>query len=427
MYKLIKMKHFYIILFLVIFVSCKKEGFIVSLSKKSVEPTQLVEQKNIIYPVPSIDSISKINKTSSWYQTNKTFDESFDVKKTIFNGVIETSNSFSFYQFNYSTVADYWYDPGMYFYYDFNKDGKKDLWTYNFKSPWPTNKKGLSIFSEYQKDKNSYTIEKSLTSVRKAVVSDIDNDGYQDIVMFSQGYDAPPFPGDSIGIFYPKDNKYEYLSDDIGFFHGGAVGDVNNDGLVDIVSFGLPHEMNNTPTIYINKGNRRFVKSNDNHKNFPKDGRGGYPTIELFDMDGDGYLDMILGSTNTIKIIKNTNGVFDINNQTIINTKELPMSFVFYDFNGDKKIDIISNNTYNYQGYEISLYLNNGNNFTDETSKYFDKTTNQSQYTWIKLLRMFDYDKDGDLDIVGDGTFGFLENKKIHWRNDEGKFIQNIN
>lgn len=422
------MKHFRIILFLVIFVSCKKEGFIVSLSKKQKEePTQTVEQKNLVYPVSSLDTLSNINKTTSWYQTNKTFDESFDAKKTSFNGVMESSNVFSFYQFNYSTVADYWYDPGMHFYYDFNKDGKKDLWMYNFKSPWPTNKKGLSIFSEYQKDKNSYTIEKSLTSVRKAVVSDMDNDGYQDVVMFSSGYDAPPFPGDSIGIFYPKDNTFQYLSDDIGFFHGGAVGDINNDGLVDIVTFGLPHEMNNTPTIYLNKGNKKFIKSTVNHRNFPIDGRGGYPSIELYDMDGNGYLDMILGSSNSIKIVKNTNGVFDMNNSIVINTRELPMSFIFFDFNNDKKIDIVSNNTYNYNGYNINLYLNNGNNFTDETSKYFDKTTHQSQYTWIKWLRMFDYDKDGDLDIVGEGTFGFLQNKKIHWKNNDNKFIETIN
>lgn len=103
------------------------------------------------------------------------------------------------------------------------------------------------------------------------------------------------------------------------------------------------------------------------------------------------------------------------------------MSFIFFDFNNDKKIDIVSNNTYNYNGYNINLYLNNGNNFTDETSKYFDKTTHQSQYTWIKWLRMFDYDKDGDLDIVGEGTFGFLQNKKIHWKNNDNKFIETIN
>jgi hypothetical protein len=115
--------------------------------------------------------------------------------------------------------------------------------------------------------------------------------------------------------------------------------------------------------------------------------------------------------------------------QNIINitTDGLPTSFIFYDFNKDKKIDILSINTYNYQGYSINLHVNNGKNYVDETDKYFDVKSHQSKYTWIKWLRMFDYDKDGDFDIVGDGTYGFLENKKIHWKNNDGKFTQTIN
>ena len=34
----------------------------------------------------------------------------------------------------------------------------------------------------------------------------------------------------------------------------------------------------------------------------------------------------------------------------------------------------------------------------------------------------FDYDKDDDLDIVGDGLFGDINGNKIYWKNESGKF-----
>lgn len=419
------MKYLNLIVVLFLF-SCTKE--VPTTTKPLVNIPVIPPLKvNVVYSVESLDSITNINKNSSWYQTNKSFDELLNITKTPFNGLNQISGTFSPYVFNSTTVADYWNDRGMYFYYDFNKDGKKDVWTYNFKSPWPTNQRGVSVFSEYTKNSSSLIVETSLTSVRKAVISDVNNDGYKEIVMFSQGYDAHPFPGDSIGIFYPKDNRHQYLSQHIGFFHGGAVGDINNDGLSDIVTFGLPDNRNNIPTIYLNEGNGRFSKSNSNYINFPFDGRGGYPTIELYDMDNNGFLDMVVGSTNIIKIIKNTNGVFNYNDVISIKTNGLPLSFIFYDFNKDNKVDILSTNTYDYQGYNINLYNSDNNNFNDETLKYFDEVEERSQYTWIKLIRLFDQDKDGDLDVVGDGLFGSLSNKKIHWNNNEGKFKRVVN
>jgi hypothetical protein len=425
------MKYLNLIVIIFLF-SCTKEVRVIKGSSNNPITTQpvvtippiVILNTKLVFTVSSLDSISNTNKNSSWYQTNKAFDELFDHMRTPFRGFQSTSNGFI--PFSIANTANYWNDYGMYFYYDFNKDGKKDVWSYSYKAPWPSNQRGLSIFSEYIKDPLSLNVELSLTSVRKAVISDVNNDGYKEIIMFSQGYDASPFPGDSIGIFYPKDNKYEYLSEDIGFFHGGAVGDVNNDGFSDIVTFGLPHDKNNIPTIYLNKGGK-FSKSNSSQINFPLDGKGGYPTIELYDIENDGFLDMVLGSTGTIKIIKNTNGVFDYNNFISIKTNGLPLSFIFYDFNKDNKVDILSTNTYDYQGYNLNLYNSDNNNFNDETLKYFDAVDEKSQYTWIKLIRLFDYDKDGDLDVVGDGLFGSLINKKIHWNNNEGKFKRVIN
>ena len=139
------MKYLNLIVVLFLF-SCTKE--VPTTTKPLVNIPVIPPLKvNVVYSVESLDSITNINKNSSWYQTNKSFDELLNITKTPFNGLNQISGTFSPYVFNSTTVADYWNDRGMYFYYDFNKDGKKDVWTYNFKSPWPTNQRGVSAVS----------------------------------------------------------------------------------------------------------------------------------------------------------------------------------------------------------------------------------------------------------------------------------------
>ena len=121
---------------------------------------------------------------------------------------------------------------------------------------------------EYETSPNSYDLQIGLTQVRKCVVSDMDNDKKPDIMLFSSGYDGMPFPGDSLAIFYPKDIKYQFLGQDIGYYHGGATGDINNDGLIDIVAYsGGSAVIPIHPTSYINKGNRNFELNKQIFKN----------------------------------------------------------------------------------------------------------------------------------------------------------------
>jgi hypothetical protein len=323
----------------------------------------------------------------------------------------------------------YWNDLGTYLYTDVTGDGKKDLWAYYWKNPWPTNATGLHLFSEYEKDQSSYDLQKGLTQVRKCVISDMDNDKKPDIMLFSSGYDGAPFPGDSLGIFYPNEIKYQYLNKDIGYFHGGAVGDINNDGLNDIVAYsGGSMVIPTHPTCYLNKGNKNFELNNQVFKNFT--GMDNYYTVELFDINSDGYLDLFLGSSKTLRVIPNSNGSFDRSkaiNFSVDTTLEL-MDIAFLDFNFDGKIDVLTmSNKKGYNGYGLRLYLNTANGFVESTKTYFDITDEEGNGAWIKWIRLFDYDGDGDIDVVADGLFGALlgnQGRRIYWRNDAGYFKQ---
>ena len=387
-----------------------------------------------IYPNNTLDSFSVINKTTSWYTTTRAMTQLFDVFLSRYWGFEFLANG-TLLPYNTSTTntwnaskSYYWNDLGTYLYTDFTGDGKKDLWAYYWKGPWPTNALGLHLYSEYEKNWNIYDLQIGLTQVRKCVVSDMDNDKSPDIMLFSSGYDGMPFPGDSLAIFYPKNVKYQFLSKDIGYFHGGATGDINNDGLTDIIAYsGGSAAIPVHPTCYINKGGQTFELNNKVFKNFTQ--MDNYYTVELFDINNDGKLDLFLGSSKTLRVIPNINGDFDRSKAIdfpIDSNMEI-MDIAFLDFDFDGKIDVLTMSNKNYNGYGLRLFLNKGTSFVESTKNYFDVTDGQGKNAWIKWIRLFDYDLDGDIDVVADGLFGDLngsKGKRIYWRNDVGKFHQ---
>lgn len=408
-----------------------------------ITPTQVIPASNItpvvtgplVYPINTLDSFSAINKTTSWYTTTRAMTSLFDVNASKYWG-FELMNGLSLIPYNTTTTSSwnasksyYWNDLGTYLYTDFTGDGKKDLWAYYWKNPWPTNATGLHLFSEYETNPSVYDLQVGLTQVRKCVVSDMDNDKKPDIMLFSSGYDGMPFPGDSLGIFYPKDIKYQFLGQDIGYYHGGATGDINNDGLIDIVAYsGGSAVIPIHPTSYINKGDRNFELNRQIFKNFSQ-GSDNYYTVELFDINKDGNLDLFLGSSKTLRVIPSSNGIFDrakaINFQVDSNLELMDIAFLDFDFDG--KIDVLTMGNINYNGYGLRLYLNKENGFIESTKNYFDVTDEKGNGAWIKWIRLFDYDGDGDIDVVGDGLFGELNGNKgrrIYWKNESGKFKQ---
>lgn len=389
---------------------------------------------SVVYSTAILDSVSIINKTTSWHNTNKSFTSLFNMQFSLYSG-FELTDDKKFIPFNHTNQNTYninktyyWQSPGAYVYTDLTGDGQKDLWAFFYKNPWPTNAKGLNLFTEYQRDSTSHDVQFGLTEVRKIVLSDIDNDGSKEIVLFSTGYDSSPFPGDSISIFYPKEKKYQNLCLDLGYFQGGTTGDINGDGLVDIVAYsGGSKVVPIHPTAYLNLGNRKFKLSNQIFRGFTITNDDNYYTVELFDMNNDGLLDLLLGGREKLRVVMNSAGTF--NRSTAINVPIDPglalMDFAFMDFDGDGKADILTmSNKDLYQGYALRLYLNRGKIFVNATKDYFNAYEEKGKNTWIKWIRLFDQDKDGDLDIVADGLYGELfDNKsKIHWENKTGYF-----
>ena len=420
---------FYI--FILIFFSC---------SSSSLEPEiddgngNNGNEKEIVYPVSELNNYSSINKKTSWYRTNKSFDQLFDVAASRYRGFEKDNNGdinlFVRGTFDQNKVncCYYWNDLGQYLFTDLDGDGTKDLWAYYWKAPWPTNAKGLHLFVGNVETNENYDLQTGLTQVRKNVLSDFNNDGKSEIMLFSGGYDAPPFPGDSLAFFDVLSKKYKYLSEDIGYFHGGATGDINNDGFEDIIAYsGGSVVIPVHPVFYQNDGSGNFELKNDIFLNFTD--ADNYYTVELFDIDNDGYLELFLGSTGVLLVIKNENGTFDrlkgLNIQSDSNLEVMDIDFFDFDNDNIKEV-LVMNNISGYQGHSLNLYNFSFQSNSQITSSYFDETKFEGNNSWIKWVHIFDYDKDGDLDIVGDGLFGDINGNKIYWENESGKFKRTI-
>ena len=113
---------------------------------------------------------------------------------------------------------------------------------------------------------------------------------------------------------------------------------------------------------------------------------------------------MFLGAKGVLLAIKNENGTFDrlkaVNIQSDINLE--PMDIDFFDFDNDNVKDILVTNNINYNGYSLKLYNFSFQSFNEISSNYFDSTKFEGDNAWIKWIHIFDFDNDGDLDVVAE-------------------------
>lgn len=183
-------------------------------------------------------------------------------------------------------------------------------------------------------------------------------------------------PSDSTGVDFvnfvenQKDfNIFKYRN----FYNGGgvALGDINNDGLVDIFLTG--NMVQNR--LYLNKGDFRFE--------------------DISDKAG------------------------------VLGNKPWSTGVVMADINADGLLDIYVSNAGNMQGnnHDNDLYINNGDlTFTERASEY-----NLAETGFTTHATFFDYDKDGDLDAyilnnsnIPVSSLGYAEQREVRAQDWEG-------
>lgn len=275
------------------------------------------------------------------------------------------------------------------------------------------------------------TVNSTQTGNRKLLKGDLDNNGFDDIVSIATGIDTQPYSGSKTEIIYFNGGGFEKVSldEDPSYYHTGAIGDVNNDGTLDIIV--INSQGPEDTFIYLNQGNKTFTKKSLNSHPF----FANIYNCSLYDLNNDGNLDLVTGGhewtgfwqeevdpdipyLNSI-FYGNGDGSFDFENPLHLPDIEywgLVNDFVFYDIEGDgepeificrstghKDFEIVQDNV-GYDGLRIQILKKQGDQYVthqilEQPAEWF---TTPGWFEWVANIEFFDVNGDCLIDIVPD-------------------------
>lgn len=256
---------------------------------------------------------------------------------------------------------------------------------------------------------------------RQDLVADFNADGVLDLFIADHAIGTHLGIRDSYFLSQPDgtwlESSESHLSDPNYriFDHGGATGDIDNDGDMDIVLT----ELRNRLTCWMNDGAGHMTKRNCGNINAFG--------IELGDMDGDGDLDLVHagheheGSTPTGIALNDGSGRFErgVRLEQIEKWSTVPEVAV-WDLDGDADLDIVTSRAGKlYVGTGIQVLENMGGMtfrgqffpLVEAPADYVPTHEGNEWNNFVGDIRFADVDKDGDSDVLLVGG-GWNENAK---------------
>ncbi len=238
--------------------------------------------------------------------------------------------------------------------------------------------------------------------------ADFNDDGYPDFCSFSTGYDRNGSTGDyPVILMSSPDGVYtdlRFTDYSNGCYHGGEVGDIDNDGDIDIIFWDIFDAGKGTHSlVLINDGRGNFTKMNaseiidfsDIRKDFPSPDKGmNYGDLNIIDLNNDGYNDICFTGYDIFNpdgsnyicapmvLWGNSSGKFGGTNYSRFPKCRLGYAIcedlLFYDLNGDGVKEVILERngdgelggTRFYKGGYLQVCEWDGTKFVDKTDMY---------------------------------------------------------
>jgi len=267
---------------------------------------------------------------------------------------------------------------------------------------------------------------------REIAVGDFNHDGRLDIFIAAHGYDTAPFAGERNVLLYSNsDGTYTDRSASLpqapDFSHSSAVGDIDSDGLPDVLVNNLPSPV--MPYFLLGKADGNLQQVTDPFApGVTGPGLATFLAALITDIDGDGFQDVVLvasGAERSPSVVLYNDGKGSVANRP---RSELPAGafgpgatgndVVAMDIDNDGRMDLLvlstQSNALQDQGAAIQVLMNKGNGvFLDETAARLGASATRTNGIWWTFLRVADIDGDGRLDFFASGSQQLDANRDV--------------
>lgn len=278
------------------------------------------------------------------------------------------------------------------------------------------------------------------------LIGDFTRDGKADIIIGNGGLDLNPFPGARstmlIGGASGLTDASARLPAQNTFVHTLSQGDIDRDGDLDVFYGNILGGSGTGPYFLINDGSGNFSEARDrlpSHvSSFDPGRREDYTASAMFDADGDGDIDLILGRNSdggaSRVMLNDGSGRFSDGAALPFGPNPTPDDdpvtvILTADLNGDGRFDMILNIAVDqYHGGHLQVLINaGGGNFVDETATRIITASGLApgaQSFFVQPI-LSDVNGDGAMDLVirsgsmnpvmiNDGTGRFIALPEAH-------------